>query len=304
MTLAILCPGQGGQHPAMLDLVADRPEAQPVLAAAADVLGATPQHLLAGGADIYRNRIAQPLVCAATLARWEALRERLPRPGVVLGYSVGELAAHAIAGSFDADTCLRLAARRAGLMDAASPAGAGLLAVVGLDAARIGALCQRAGLTVAIANGEDHFVLGGPGAGLDAAAHEAVALGARPVRIPVCVPAHTPLLVEAARGFEAELRAAALRAPQLPVLAGIDGHRVHGVEDAIATLAAQIARTIEWRGCMRQALERGARVFLELGPGSALTRIARELHPDCAARALDEFRSLDGVLAWVERAFE
>ena len=37
--VAILCSGQGSQHPAMFDLVADCPEAEPVFAAAAGVPG-------------------------------------------------------------------------------------------------------------------------------------------------------------------------------------------------------------------------------------------------------------------------
>jgi [acyl-carrier-protein] S-malonyltransferase len=43
----------------------------------------------------------------------------------------------------------------------------------------------------------------------------------------------------------------------------------------------------------------GATVFLELGPGSALSRMATELLPGAAARSVAEFRSLKGIAAWV-----
>lgn len=304
MSLALLCPGQGGQHSAMFDLVAGHEHADAVLDLARRVLPAAPRDLVTGGADIYCNHIAQPLVCAAILARWEALRDTLPAPAMVLGYSVGELAAHAIAGTFDSATCLRLAARRAELMDAASPAGSGLVAVLGLNQERIKILCAAHGTAIAIANGPAHVVLGGSGTALEAVAQAAAAQGARTQRLRVCVPAHTPLLTDAAAAFADELARTPLRSPAIPVLAGIDGRAVLSAADAAATLAAQIARTVDWRQCLTQARERGATVLLELGPGSALARIARELYPDCAVRSLDEFRSLDGARAWVERTLD
>lgn len=298
MSLALLCPGQGGQHPAMLDAVAGDARAEAVLARLPDGLRAR----LAAGEALYDNASAQPLICAAILARWAVLEPLLPPPALILGYSVGELAAHAIAGTFDAPTCLHLANRRAALMDAASPPGAGLLAVLGLSRARIDALCTAHDTAVAIVNGPQHYVLGGTAAGLAALEPAALAQGARVVRIKVCAPAHTHWLAEAASGFAAELAQVPLRAPALPVLAGIDGQAVRSAAEAAATLAAQIARPVAWQSCLTEARERGVTVLLELGPGSALTRIARELYPDCAARSLDEFGTLPGAVAWVERA--
>ena len=43
-------------------------------------------------------------------------------------------------------------------------------------------------------------------------------------------------------------------------------------------------------------------MFLELGPGNALARMAAELVPDARARSVADFRSLDGVLRWAEGA--
>ena len=42
------------------------------------------------------NQIAQPLMTGVALAAWQALKNRLPRPAVVAGYSVGELAAFSV----------------------------------------------------------------------------------------------------------------------------------------------------------------------------------------------------------------
>jgi [acyl-carrier-protein] S-malonyltransferase len=43
-------------------------------------------------------------------------------------------------------------------------------------------------------------------------------------------------------------------------------------------------------------------VFLDLGPGSALARMASEALPGAAVRSVVEFRTLDGVARWVGAA--
>ncbi|UYC12745.1 acyltransferase domain-containing protein [Xanthomonas sp. CFBP 8445] len=301
MSLALLCPGQGAQHPAMFDHSAGVPAAESVLAAAAQVLAADPR-ALAGDDARYDNAIAQPLVCAAVLANAAALLPQLSATALLLGYSIGELAAHALAGGLEANACLALAVQRAQRMDAASRNGDGLIAVQGLLREQAEALCAQTGLHLAIVNGEDHLILGGHADALAHGERQARAQRARVARLPVSVAAHTPLLASAAQAFAADLRAAPLAAPRAAVLAGIDGHRIGDRDDAIGALSAQLATTLDWAGTLRQAAERGVRVFLELGPGGALARIAREVLPECQARSVEEFGSLAAAAAWVRQA--
>ena len=303
MSLALLCPGQGAQHAAMFDRVRDLHAVRDVLETASAVLG---RDVFAAAADESRfdNALAQPLLCAASLAHWQGLREAVPAPVLVAGYSIGELAAHAIAGSFDATTCLALAVQRAQLMDSASPADAGLQAVLGLDRRSLQSLCDAQGTYVAIANGQDHFIVGGTQASLQRLADAARAQGADIRLLPVRVPAHTPLLAAAVAPFAAALDASPLQAPRLPLLAGIDARPVRDRATAVSPLSLQLAQTIEWAQVMRQAFERGARVFLQLGPGNALARMVAPAYPCCEVRAVEEFQSLEGSAAWVRSALE
>lgn len=303
MSLALLCPGQGAQHAAMFDRVRDLPAARHTLDAASTVLG---RDVFAAAAadDRFDNVRAQPLLCAASLAHWQGLREVLPTPTVIAGYSIGELAAHAIAGGVDAATCLALAAQRALLMDSASPADAGLQAVLGLERHVLQPLCDLHGAHVAIANGQDHFIVGGKHASLQRLADAARPQGADIRPLPVHVPAHTPLLTAAVAPFAAALDASPLQVPRLPLLAGIDARPVRDRATAVHTLSAQLAQTIEWAQVMRQAFERGARVFLQLGPGNALARMVAPAYPCCEVRAVEEFHSLEGAAAWVRSALE
>lgn len=301
--LALLCPGQGGQHPGMLELAAASPAGAAAIRRCAARLGWDPLARARGGqADVYANAVAQPLVCATEVATWEALRGALPAPGLVLGYSLGELAAYACAGALAPEEAVALAVTRAAVMDAVSPAGAGLVALRGLTRARAAALAADAGAEVAIVNGPDHVVLGGGGAALAAIEAGAPGLGATAVRIPVCVPAHTSLLRGAVAPFAAALRGSPLRPPDPPVLAGTTASPVRSRDEAVAALSSALASPIEWGRCLEAAAELGARVFLELGPGAALARMAAAVLPGAAVRSVADFRSVEGIARWVERA--
>jgi [acyl-carrier-protein] S-malonyltransferase len=52
---------------------------------------------------------------------------------------------------------------------------------------------------------------------------------------------------------------------------------------------------------MDAAVESGATVALELGPGASLSRMFRTRYPDLPCRSVSEFRSIDGIAAWLER---
>jgi [acyl-carrier-protein] S-malonyltransferase len=52
---------------------------------------------------------------------------------------------------------------------------------------------------------------------------------------------------------------------------------------------------------MDAAVESGVTVALELGPGASLSRMLRTRHPDLPCRSVSEFRSIEGIVAWVER---
>jgi [acyl-carrier-protein] S-malonyltransferase len=305
--VAILCSGQGGQHPAMFDLVANCQEAQPVFAAAAGALGQDPRRFVreAGPADLFSDVSGQILCCTQALAAWAALGTVRPARAVVAGYSIGELAAWGCAGALDEPGTLRLAQRRAALMEAAAPSDGGLAAIVGLRRPTLEPILARHSVSIAIVDDVDSFVVGGRPTGLEAACQEAAGHGARHiVKLPVALPSHTPLLGKATEQFRAVLREASPRLPRAGyrLLSGIDGDTIHDIETGIDKLARQISTTIDWAACLESCRSAGAEAALELGPGTALSRMASALFPDGRARAVEEFRTLAGLRTWLQRA--
>jgi [acyl-carrier-protein] S-malonyltransferase len=286
----------------MLDLITGDPAAEEVLSQGAAAIGTHVRAWLAQPERLDVNAFAQPLLCLTELATWAALRDKVAAPLAFAGYSVGELASYACAGALDAAVLARLAQTRAALMDAASVKASGLIALRGLLRVEVNALCAGRAAWIAIANGDDAFVVGGDASVLDALAEQAGARGAQITRLKVDVASHTPLLEGAVGAFRLALEQSPLHAPDVPVVAGVDASWLTSRAKAIATLAAQLAAPIEWARCLETLYERGARVFLELGPGTALARMVREqLASDAVARSVTEFRSLDGVAAWLRR---
>ena len=300
--LAILCSGQGRQGRGMFDLVADAPEARCVFEAAAAALGGRdPRDVAAqdGEDALHVNATAQVLCCAQALAVWAVLKPRLESPLVVAGYSVGEVAAWGVAGALQPAAVFDIVARRAALMDEATDAPSGLLAVRGLSAAALDALCREAGVHVAIRNAPDRVVVGGRRDALERAGTAAEARGASVTPIPVNVPSHTPLLRGASERFGAVLcDLEDVRMPDIRLLSGIDGAAVFDVRDGLDKLGKQVARTIDWAACMEACRSDGATRALELGPGDALARMMGDVLGERDSRSVAEFRTLDGVLRW------
>jgi [acyl-carrier-protein] S-malonyltransferase len=303
MTLALLFPGQGVQHAAMLPWLEAEPLAMPLLAAVAAQLGDDWRTRLSDEEWASRNEVAQALLTGVSLAAWAALAPRLPRPSMVAGYSVGELAACSAAGAFDAPTAVRLAAQRAELMDrsAGDDTPGGLLAVSGVHAAQLDELCARFGLAVAIRIGVDRGVIGGPLVALDAIAPALIARGGELTRLRVRVASHTPAMAAAARAFAALIDPMPWQRSTCVVVCDLDGAGRRDAASLKRALAQQIDHPLEWGRCLETLAERQPRCVLEVGPGSSLARMWSAAVPDVPVRSVDEFQSAAAVVDWVQR---
>lgn len=311
---ALVCAGQGEQ--AGLDFAVLRPRAgdpeemHEVWAAASALVGADwLDYWRALDAPARaRNRDAQCAVVTAQALRWLRARRRCGTPAWVIGYSVGELAAHAIAGSLAYASLPRLAAARAAAMDAATEA---LLATSGVPPAeeaplahacllRVGgplppaaaerrqAALQRHGLALAIRRGPRDSVWGGRPQDVSALLAEADAPQWQLKRIDVRCPSHTPWLAAAQEPWRRVLAAEPVQAPRQGVLAGISADPVRDAEGVRESLVRQLAQPILWDLCLDALQERGVREVFDLGPGSDQSRLIRAQCPRLRLAELPE----------------
>jgi [acyl-carrier-protein] S-malonyltransferase len=305
LRLAILCPGQGSQSQGMFDLASGSPATLARVEAwlrNADgpVSGMPLPALLSHPSAMFDNRCAQPLVVAATLMAWTMLAPSLPQPALVTGYSVGEISAYAVAGVLPLEQAVAISSRRAAIMsEAASRSGEqGMAAVSGIALQAALDLVAQAGCEPAI-DTPGALIAGGLRANLDRLAELAPKASAGYKALPINIASHTSLLASAVDPLRSLLQAEAA-APALPLLAGVNAATVHDGPKAAGLLARQTANMVRWTDCLDAIFEARIDVALELGPGSALSRMLRERHPHIACRSVADFRSVKGIVAWVE----
>lgn len=334
--LAILCPGQGTQHKEMFEIafregaIAERAHSW----IADSLFGLSLHQALADSALLFANPVAQPLITAATLANWELIRPHLPAPSLVAGYSVGEIAACAVAGALPSSDAVRLAALRGQMMQACTDPGThvapltipqasanagdernpfpervhedhgatqAMLSIGGLPLAVTEMLARQFGLFIAIETGDDTCIVGGlrtQALLLDAQARRQ---GARTGLLPIGIASHTPLMAPAVPGFQGALSRIPLTDPVFPLLAGVSAEVVGTAANIRRTLSRQLTHRIHWTACMDACAERGITVALELGPGSALSRMMQARHPHIETRSVADFRTLPGIRRWIEQ---
>jgi [acyl-carrier-protein] S-malonyltransferase len=296
VSFAIVFGGQGTQHPLMLPWLAEDAMVRSTCALL-EVIDW--RERLQDRAWAITNTNAQVLLTGLSLAAWQQIAGALPSPACVAGYSVGELPAFSAAGVFDAGRALELAGRRAQAMDrCAQRSPGGLLALTGLARAAVDTLCSQSGAAIAIRNGVDSVVLGGPAAALDRVEQWTARHGVRTKRLEVSIPSHTAWMLPAAEEFAGTLATQTLHPPRLPLFSNA-ADRIHDAAQAGRALAAQIATTVRWDECMENIHARAPDCVLEIGAGQGLARMWNERHADIPARSCDDFRSKETLVAWI-----
>lgn len=202
------------------------------------------------------------------------------------------------------DNALDLIISRAEAMNAAREGEQGMLFVRGLERSAVEQLVAPGGAAIAIINPGDAYVLAGKQSVLETIAAEAKRQRAtRVVAVGVDVASHTSFMLNASNAFRKRLATVTTQA--LPVgarlFSGIDGSAVLNITDGLEKLTRQISQPIDWAACLQGCVEAGASAFLELGPGRALADMAKAAYPNIAARSFDEFKSIEGVRAWLAR---
>ncbi len=274
-TLAVLFPGQGSQTSDMRDRVEeDRPD---LLALARDQVGADPFERADEG-----TRWAQPAIFCASLAGWKRLDGG--EPALMAGHSLGEISALVAAGALSDRDGLLLVAERGRLMQeaAAAAGGGGMLAALGDERGAVDEVARRLGLTVANDNAPSQVVLSGESGALDAAASDLKEEGIRTRRLAVRGAFHSPAMEPAVGPFREVLEEIEVEKPRVPVLSGVTAEPF---DDIRLRLSQAISHPVRWRDVMRAMAARGARRFVEVGPGKVLTGLVRRTLEGVEARA-------------------
>ncbi len=240
-------------------------------------------------ARLTQTEFAQPALGICSMATLAVLKELGVSFDVFGGHSVGELAALCAAGAFGLDTLFTLARARGEQMRDAAVGTSGTMAAVFAGAADVQPALAGLSAVVANDNAPDQVVISGETAAVDAALVRLAAAGIRSKRLDVSAAFHSPVVNAAAETFARTLSTVAMQAPARPVFANTTAAVHADVNSIKAALALQIKSQVRFVDQLRAMYAAGARVFVEVGPGSVLTGlVARTLkQPDVIAIATD-----------------
>ena len=228
----------------------------------------------------------QPAILAVSTAAARVLASRGVHPGIVAGHSLGEYSANVAAGTFAFSDAIGVVRRRGRYMQEAVPVGQGAMAaILGLDAATVRRACEEAAdgeiVSPANINSPDQVVIAGATAAVQRAGERARALGARRVvPLPVSAPFHCAMMKPAEERLAPELRSLAVQPPRVPLVANVAADATRVAEAAIDALVRQVSSAVLWEDVMHRLASEGVTTYVEVGPGTVLSGLARKIHRD------------------------
>jgi acyl transferase domain-containing protein/NADPH:quinone reductase-like Zn-dependent oxidoreductase/acyl carrier protein len=294
-SLAFVFSGNGAQYAAMAKAaIAASPAFRSALkqadAALAPLLGWSPLVVLrrgVGAQALAGTDIAQPLLFAIQVGVVGALAQQGLRPAMVLGHSVGEVAAAWCAGILPLDRAARLIVARSRHQHATR--GAGRMAAIGCAPEAAASLLDACGpgLEIAAVNGPAAITVAGPAEAIArlCAAAEPARISAVPLDLDYAF--HAAAMDPVRAGLLADLATLAPQAGAVPMVSTVTGAVLPGAEAGAAYWWRNLREPVRFRDAARAAGAMGARLFVEIGPTPVLQSYLREsLREDTAEAAV------------------
>jgi [acyl-carrier-protein] S-malonyltransferase len=297
--IALLFAGQGAQCVGMgRDLAERYPVAADLFQRADEILGRNLCDIAWNGPieNLTQTSNCQPALYVHALAALAALREVVGEfeVGGAAGLSLGEITAHAAAGTFDFARGLKLVQKRGEFMDeACATTQGGMAAMIGGLENDVRRLAADEDVDIANINSPNQIVISGELANVETAVGVAKEYGiGRAMMLNVAGAYHSRLMESAYVKLEEVLSDVPMESPRFPVISNVTGEEVKTPEEIRETLRDQVTGTVRWTDCMQRLLHLGCDFFIELGPGNVLAGLLKRANRDINVLSVGDAESV------------
>lgn len=182
-----------------------------------------------------------------------------------------------------------------------------MAAILGLSPADVAEVCRKAAqhevVSPANLNSPEQTVISGHAAAVKRAVEIASQSGAkRAVILPVSAPFHCALMAPAQKRLEPDLRAAHFNPLRFPVVNNVDAETVTSGDEARDALIRQVTQPVRWLDSIRDMIENGVTIFVEVGPGKVLLGLLRQIDRSVRGLNVEDAASLQSTLDKIAQA--
>ncbi|MBD1927137.1 acyltransferase domain-containing protein [Trichocoleus sp. FACHB-90] len=294
--IAFLFPGQGSQYPDMARSVAlYRQEMRAALEFADHELQQCFPKLLSqfiyppsayseeqealNQKQLTDTQIAQPAIGAVETGFIDLVANLGLKPDMVCGHSYGEYTALYAAGVLSRQDFLHLSQTRGKIMAAACKGANGAMAAVQMQRPELQArLASVEGVVIANHNAPLQTVISGDKDAIAQIVDQLNAEGIMARMLPVKGAFHSPLVASALNPLIEAIDKVTLRSPTIPVYANSTACPYDADSEAISTqLSKHLIHSVEFVSQINAMYAAGARIFVEVGPKSILTKLVGQI---------------------------
>jgi len=297
-------PGQGSQSLGMLaDIAKNYPEILVTFQEASDALGYDVWKLIQQGPvdRLNQTEYTQPAILATSMALYRLVSPRLDAPKFMAGHSLGEYTALVAADVVDFADALQLVQKRGQYMQQAVPEGIGAMAaIIGLDDQSIIEACQSTALEQVVQavnfNSPGQVVIAGNKEAVERAMVLCKEKGAkRALPLPVSVPSHCSLMIQAAEKLALDLANLQFRAPKVPVINNVNVTCPSDPSEIKEALRMQLFSPVRWTETIAFAHQQAVETCYECGPGKVLTGLSKRIVKGINGQHLGDLSGLSAI---------
>lgn len=296
-----LFTGQGSQTPGMgKDIAESFPSASKIYDIASEILERDMRAICfeSSAEELSRTINAQPAIMINSLASVTAAMEKGFAFQGVAGHSLGEYAALAISGTVSPEDAFRLIKARAEAMEEAARQSKGAMAaVMKLAPEKIEEICSQAEnyVTAVNYNSPQQTVIAGTPEGIEEVTAKFAELKARVVPLAVAGAFHSKLMQSAADKFYEAAKTINFKSPEVKYYSNVTGGELTDFSDMPSLLAKHIVSPVRFTSELAAMQADGAELFVEFGPGKALTGLVKKTLKGVTAVNIDSLAALEGA---------